>query len=401
MKEIPFSGNPSTCSCILCKASIPSKTKPEHVLLNALGGRLTAREIICPDCNHRMGIGPDNDLANSTTFLRNICGLKAGDGDVPPQIRGLEAEGNRIDLKPGMQPQMRPRDPMSVDISETGIEIRIEAYSDTEAEKLAEGAARKIAKHFGHKNPKVIEAFKRDILKDRKSTFRPAPAINQSVEFGTGRSQQAMAKAALVLWAMEVGNEEVISENYDPIRQFIENGDKPTDPEESAKIDTRPLPELPSEYGLNSNIIWAGSDNDGRVFGYYRLFGAIGWRFRLADAASVRVRQVCLISNPFDPRMWKRLSGDASPIDLSWVSEEWDSWPPQFEQVQKRIEAMAAHAHNLSKENWLRDLVKMGLEKSGCKEGDIITKDHIRSFAKQICAPLAAHILKTDVPDNS
>lgn len=297
MKEKRLSSKQSTPLCILCKDPIPSKTKPEHVLLNALGGRLTAREIICPSCNHRMGVGPDNDLANSTTFLRNICGLKAGDGDKPPQIRGLKVEGNRVDLKPGMQLQMRSRDPMSVNISETGIEIRIEAYSDAEADKLAEGAARKIAKHLGHKKPEVIEALKHDILKDRKSTYRPSPTINQNLEFGAGQSQQAMAKAALVLWAMEVGNDEVVSESYDPVRLFIEKGGKPADPEEVAKIDTRPLPELPSEFGVNPNIIWAGSDHSGRVFGYCRLLGAIGWRFHLAADASASGRQVCLISN--------------------------------------------------------------------------------------------------------
>lgn len=95
------------------------------------------------------------------------------------------------------------------------------------------------------------------------------------------------------------------------------------------------------------------------------------------------------------------MRGDASPIAFDWVSAEWNSWPPKFEQVKERIEAMAAHAYNLSRDNWLRDLVKSGLEKSGLKEGDIITEDHIRSLAKHMSAPLTAHILKTDVPDSS
>ncbi len=68
--------------CILCRQPITEKTKPEHVLLNALGGRMTVREIICSGCNHEMGIGPDQDLANSVVALRNSGNLKAGDGEI-------------------------------------------------------------------------------------------------------------------------------------------------------------------------------------------------------------------------------------------------------------------------------------------------------------------------------
>lgn len=130
--------------CILCQNQIPEKNKPEHILLNALGGRMTTRTVLCPTCNHEMGKGPDSDLAESTAFLRNICRFKAGDGGDAPQMRGLEADGERFDLKPGMQPKMRVQKPMDVRIDDDHIEIRIESYSDEEADKLAEGAAKKL-----------------------------------------------------------------------------------------------------------------------------------------------------------------------------------------------------------------------------------------------------------------
>ena len=210
----------SDALCILCKEHIPEKTKPEHVLLNALGGRLTARKVICPDCNNEMGGGPDSDLANSTIFIRNICGLRAGDGDDPPQIRSLESDGERFDLKPGMKPQVRPRNPMEVKVSEDRIHIHIEAYSNAEEAKLVNGAAKKIAKHIGKNTPEVIAGIEQDILNARKATFRPAPAIHQQIQFGTGRSQEAMAKACMVLWAMEVTNGEVNADRYNVIREF-------------------------------------------------------------------------------------------------------------------------------------------------------------------------------------
>lgn len=387
-------------SCILCSLPIPNKTKPEHVLLNALGGRLTTRETICPDCNHEMGNGPDKDLAESTAFLRNICGLKAGDGDSPPQIRALETDGEQYDLKPGMRPQIRSRKPMDVQITDDGIDVRIEAYSDEEADKLAQGAAIKIAKHLGHRAPEVIAAIKRDILKERKSLFRPAPAIQQQLQFGTGCSQQAMAKACLVLWAMEASNREVNNDRYDPIKGFIKSGKKDADPENLVKIDTRPLPPLPLDYGENPNIVWAGSDESGCVYGYYRLFGAIGWRFLLCEDGGPPSRQVLLISNPFDPAKWKRLRDAESPVDIDWVSAEWNSWPPQFDQVQLQIGRMAEYAHRHTQDNWLQELVAEGLKKAGCLEGEIITEEHIRSFSSYVTRPLLARILKKEIPED-
>lgn len=387
-----------TKHCILCQKIIPIKTKPEHVLLNALGGRLTTKTAICSDCNHETGKGADSDLADSTAFLRNICGLKAGDGDSAPQIRGLEKDGERFDLKPGMQPQMRPRNPMSVEITDDGITVHIEAYSDKEADKLAEGAAKKIAKHLGHSKPEVIEAIKQDIIKDRKSSFRPAPEIYQQLQFGTGRSQQSMAKACLVLWCMDTGNEEINTDRYDAIREFVKTGLKENDPENLVKIDTRPLPDIPIEYGNNANIIWVGSDDKGAVYGYYRLFGAIGWRFLLCSDGAPPSLQVCLISNPFDPVKWKRLRGDNSPINWDWVSAEWNSYPPQYSQVQARIEAMAEYASNLSRDNFVHQLVSDGLSDAGCQEGEYIAPQHISQLAKYFSSAVLASILKKDIP---
>ncbi|MEP2707829.1 MAG: HNH endonuclease [Roseibium sp.] len=385
--------------CILCQKPIPEKTKPEHVLLNALGGRLTTRKVICPNCNHFMGNGPDKDLADSTAFLRNICHFKAGDGDDAPQLRNLETNGERFDLKPGMQPQMRPRNPMDVQIDEDKIYTRISAYSDEEADKLASGAAIKIAKHLGHKTPEVIEAIKQDILKERKSSFRPAPKVHQQLQFGTGRSQQSMAKACLVLWAMEVTNDEVNSNRYDAIRQFINTGVKDSELVKLMKIDTRPLPPLPIEYGNNPNIVWAGCD-EGGVYGYFRLYGAIGWRFLLSEQAVPHNLQVCLISNPFDNKLWRRIRNHDSPVGYDWVNAQWDSWPPQFDQVVTRLEAMSAYAQKLSEDTWLPQLVRQGLSRAGCCEGDLVTEQHVSAFSQHVGRAISAYILQKDIPDS-
>ncbi|MBB4305501.1 hypothetical protein GGD81_004581 [Rhodobium orientis] len=360
---------------------------------------MTVNHVICPSCNHKMGIGPDNDLADSVAFIRNICGFKAGDGDEPPEIRGLESGGTKLDLIPGMRPRLRPKQPLDIQITDKDIRVQVNANSRQEAEKLAKGAAAKIAKQFGRKGGDVIELIAQDLLKDSTSFFSPAPSISYQAGFGQGKSQQAAAKACLVLWAKHCGNDEVNSKRYDAVRHYILTGEKTDNPEEIVKLDTRTLPDLPERFGLHPNIIWVGSDPAGQTYGYFRLYGAIGWRIALCGQDAPVSRHVCLISNPYDNRSWALLERAENPIDHDWVFAQWETWPPDYRNVQSRMALLLKYAHAKSQDDWMANLVREGLEKADCREGDIITPGHIEIFSNYIGRALTAHILKTTVPE--
>ncbi len=391
-----------TLLCILCQQNIPEKTKPEHVLLNALGGRLTVKNVICPACNHRMGIGPDNDLANSVEPIRNICNLHAGDNDPPPTIKRREIDGERYDLRPGMHVVPNAKKPLDLEISENEINVRINAGSDEQVEKLLEGAAISIAKKLGITDPKIIEAIKKDLQKDQKSHFAPAPTINQHFEFGTGASQQSIAKACLILWARKFGNDEVNHHRYDAIRHFIETGEKGDgNPEDTTKIDVRILPALPEKYSSNPNIVWAGSNQEGKVFGYFRLYGAFGWRVNLCDYGAPPSAAQCLISNPINNKVWDVLADENSPLKTEWVFDEWQSRPLIFDNVIKSLSPLFDYAHENATDMMLKRGLYDGLTRAGCKEGDTITKEHAKVASDYVGRMIAAYLLKTRIPDKS
>lgn len=383
--------------CILCQNEILAKVKPEHILLNSLGGRMTVRDVICSECNHQMGIGPDEDLAKSTEFLRNICQLKAGDGDDAPQIRGLEFDGLRFDLTNRAKPRVRAQKPLGLSATDKEIQVAIEAYSEEEAEKLATGAAEWIAKRLGRATPEAVNAIKQDILKDMRSGFRPGPEIRQAVQFGTGKSQQSKAKACLALWARFHGNAEVNSSRYDVIRHFIRSGERPEVSDGFIELDTRPLPKLPDRFGTNPNVVWVGSNTLGKAFGYFRLYGAIGWRIPLCDRGAPLNQRHCLVSNPFDNKEWAVLRDNQCPVDTDWIFAHLDVEQHDFEQVQNRLTPMLAFAHKLSKRSWLDALVQEGLQKHGCKEGETITEKHIKGLVDHIGPALTAYLLKKSV----
>jgi hypothetical protein len=370
--------------CILCKKIITGKTKPEHILLNALGGRATVRNILCSACNHKMGIRADQDLADNVAFWRNVCDLKAGDGGDPPTIHGLESNGQRFDLKPGMKPHIHPQKPLKTEIDENGVRVNIQAFSDSEAEKLIDGAARKIAKHIGYEQPIAIEMLKSELRKDKKSSLMPSPSIHENLQFGQGQSQQSMAKGCLVLWAKKCGNEEISSSRYDSIRSFILTGIKENNLEKIAKIDTRTQPQTPEKYGTNPIFIWVGSDETGKVYGYYRLYGAIGWRFLLCESEAPTSITACLISNSFNNLEWEIYQDNENPISSEWIMAEWNSYPPLYDAFQQAMEPILKYAHQRAHEQWLMELIESGFHKAGCKEGDIITEDIARKLADHV-----------------
>lgn len=146
--------------CILCQEAIQGQTKPEHILLNALGGRATVRGILCSQCNEVMGHGPDQDLADSAATLRNFGNLLSGDRDGPPLLQNLTSEGMTFDLAPGMLVKPRTKD-KKINVSRQGeeIQISITASSEQELDRLLQHAARAVAKELGHSDPRIIAAI--------------------------------------------------------------------------------------------------------------------------------------------------------------------------------------------------------------------------------------------------
>ena len=383
--------------CILCLETIASPTKPEHILLNALGGRVAVRDIVCSACNERMGRGPDQDLADSLAVIRNVGHLLSGDGGSPPTIHGMASKGMTFDLAPGMR--VKPRHEgkkIKVNKDDDHIEIRISTTSPKEIEALITGAARAVAKDLGHSDPRVIAGIRADLLANHKRSddIAPAPPITGEIQFGTGRSQQSMAKAALVLWARLVGNEEVNQRRYDSIRNFILNGVEPPEHEPIAKIDYRRLPATPERYGSNPNIIEVSSDGTGTVHGYFRLYGAIGWRFLLCASGGPPDRTCALISNPFQHEIFDLTNSDESILSQAWISAEWDLDLADMTPVTQQIGYLIAHGQEQARDLMIRNLIREAFELSGCKEGDYLTEDQSKFVADYVSKFLTAYLMK-------
>lgn len=77
--------------CIFCDSKLTPDTKPEHILLNALGGRKTTRRVICSTCNNDFGGTIDDALTEQVEVLRNLLQFESGTGKPPPMLKNLQA----------------------------------------------------------------------------------------------------------------------------------------------------------------------------------------------------------------------------------------------------------------------------------------------------------------------
>jgi hypothetical protein len=242
--------------CVLCKSKLSRIEKPEHILLNALGGRKTTRNVLCSNCNNKMGAGPDKDLADSVSPLRTIASLKSGSGKNAPSMLVKPISGELYKLNPEGVPFPINKEPLKFGLDEAGNEtISITARDESHLEQLLEAAAkaRKMTQE-------VAERFKETARNEAVITSKPASKFEGQIQFGSGRSRAAMAKACLVLWAEMVGNAEACNERYDEIRNFILSSNLADSEEPESWVDTRELPQLPDGFSGNTNMIWVGSN---------------------------------------------------------------------------------------------------------------------------------------------
>ncbi|MBK5935094.1 HNH endonuclease [Rhodovulum imhoffii] len=379
--------------CILCQVTAPDPRKPEHILLNALGGRLTTTKALCATCNNIMGAGPDKDLADSVAPLRNIANFRSGSGKAPPSIPRVEADGIVYDLAPGGKPVLRPSSPLFIEDGHEGVNVKISARDEAHLEQLLRGAAGKLGlPESAH------DAFIKDAKQRATRVTGFAPRAEHGIQFGSEGSQRSMMKACLVLWNELVGNEELSHPRYTTSREFVRSG---TDIEEDSHtpltcIHTRKLLELPNGYGANPNYIWVGSDATGKVLGYFRLYNAVGWLFELASDGAPVSRSISLISNPFQPSEHRLLTDDNSLVDFR-VFEAIGAADTKsnFDETRQALSELLRQAHSMSWDRTTKELFDEAIDATGLQDGDILDEQRLKDISSAIAYRFSHFLTRT------
>ncbi|MEZ4722441.1 MAG: HNH endonuclease [Flavobacteriales bacterium] len=103
----------------------------EHVLLNAIGGKLKSKDLLCEGCNSTIGGEADAELAKQLAFFSTYFPIKRDRGKTPT-LKGFKSEsGKDYNMQPGGRPEFgRPE----IEEKKVGDEVEISASAKNEKE---------------------------------------------------------------------------------------------------------------------------------------------------------------------------------------------------------------------------------------------------------------------------
>jgi hypothetical protein len=322
--------------CLFCPTELDATTKPEHILLNAQGGRKTTTRAICSGCNNVFGGTIDDVLASQVVALRNLFQLESGTGKAAPSLKNIQAGEHKINIKGDGTLEIVDK-PFTIEWLEDGKwNVEIRARSE---EHLAE-----IIPHLA-KALKIPEENLRAQLGCAQAsliTQRPGP-VYHSFRLGGPDAIRSAMKACLVLWSTLVGNDEVRGAPYDAARKFVLDGDQQFLPDRT-HIESRQFADIErmkAAYGLLFNLICIRSDELGHVVGHFTLYNAIAWQFTLAEAGGTPNAKIALISNPLDPSHWSDRAAEEFDVPFHWLNS-----PDHTDEVSRskaRFDAIVQH----------------------------------------------------------
>ena len=140
--------------CYVCDTEITTVNETdEHIIINAAGGRLKSKNLICSKCNSDFGETIDSILAKQLNNLANMLMVKRHRGEPQPIIGDKQSTGEKYILEVGGKPKMtKPTIDKTVDGDKTNISIT--ARSEKELREILTGIAKK------HPHFDVEEAMK-------------------------------------------------------------------------------------------------------------------------------------------------------------------------------------------------------------------------------------------------
>ena len=157
--------------CYVCDDPITEENQTyEHIVLNAIGGKLASKGLFCNPCNEKITSIMDAELASQLNLLSNLLMVHRHRGRKPPAIKGQTKDGVGYNIIEGSKPVLsKPKFEKKKD----GKETRYSATTTTDKEM------RTILKGIEKKHPGF------DAKEALVKAVRTKAYMNETIEFNT------------------------------------------------------------------------------------------------------------------------------------------------------------------------------------------------------------------------
>jgi hypothetical protein len=185
--------------CYRCDNELTQENcSKEHVLLNAIGGRLKSKKLLCRDCNSHYGTSFDNEMASQLNFFTNLLNIKRERGE-PQDLKGVYSKSGESAIlrSDGSHAFMTPKI-TEEKINEKQTNISIRAKNEKETQNIIEGLKRKYPNwNFNDRNEPI-----------NIKTYEP---ISFVLKMGVNEAHKSVTKSLINYYLLNGGNKEHIN----------------------------------------------------------------------------------------------------------------------------------------------------------------------------------------------
>ena len=131
-------------NCYRCEKQLTDENcSREHILQNAIGGRLKSKKLLCRSCNSHYGSLFDNETANQLNFFANYLNIERDEG-VPQNLEGVYSKSGESAIKrpDGTHAYQYPKIEFTSDVDGT-VHLNLRVSNDKQLKEIIEGVKRK------------------------------------------------------------------------------------------------------------------------------------------------------------------------------------------------------------------------------------------------------------------
>lgn len=364
--------------CVFCKTDLTAENSAkEHIIPNAIGGRLKSKMLDCLPCNNKCGETCDGALAESMNPLSNLLGIEREDGEPPAIVGTMNGKGVRLDVA-GKPEFTKPEHELKKD-GDT-VEISIKARSTREMRKMLEGYARKYPINVA------------DVMKGATLRQEYLPEMVQfNFSAGGPDTLRSVTKTAFLFLrhkcpTLALDREPEIIEFIKGLRDY-----------KSAYFLPGDRIVAPAREQVLHSIVIKSYPTERLLVAFVEYFSVFTFVILLSENCDEEVSEHYV----FDPVERKELVSapiSLPPLTRTSLSELFEKLPSQAAPIRQRLSEFLTFATGRRRKAALEEKLATAMDKTlgRLKEGDTITEQAWNEFIAALgeeAGPLIAHLL--------
>lgn len=370
--------------CLYCNLEEfnPGEGSEEHVIISALGGRKSSKNICCEACNNKYGREIDTVLASQFHFFCTMIGIKTGRGkSAPTHAKMLAAEEEDYDLLPGGTNRLSANK-MEFQESDKDYTISIMARDEEAALNLMRSAAKKYGKE--------LKDFP-SLLGSSITAYPDLMHVNLSI---TQECYRSLAKMALTYAATLISPERLRGKDFSAIKNYITGETLANDfvrIESSLLFHTRPKTD-----DLNHRIFFYSNDEKACAVALIELFGHFRFSVLLTNSWSGGLLAKAHVINPVTH---ERFDSDIPISDNVFDQIHRLSDAQQIRTVQEAIASVGAIISERQTNIFISQTVAKAFNYREGEPDRLISQDDFEKALKQISLDMARFIARAPVEE--